>query len=135
MVRGRQRGFTLIEMLIVLVIVALLSAVAYPSYRNSVMKSRRSAAQAVLSDVAQRQQQYLMDARSFTTSLTDLKVAVPADVSTFYTVSITVAAGPPPTFTASAVPVAGQSQVPDGTLAITSNGSKTRTTSSGPVPW
>src|SRR5258705_11108197 len=45
---GRGRGFTLIELMIRVAIIAVLSAIAYPSYRESVAKSRRSDAQAVL---------------------------------------------------------------------------------------
>lgn len=132
----RQRGFTLIELMITVVIVGLLAAVAYPSYRNSMIKTRRAAAQTALADIAQRQQQYLMDARSFTTSLTDLKVTLPSDVSTYYTVTITTTAGPPPTFTAQAVPVSSQSQASDGTLAINNAGTKTRTPPGGTaVSW
>lgn len=51
---ARARGFTLIELMIVVVIVAILAAVAYPSYRNSVLKGRRSDATISLIKLAQR---------------------------------------------------------------------------------
>ena len=50
---GRQRGFTLIELMIVVAIVAILAAIAYPSYQDSVRKSRRADTKAVLLEAAQ----------------------------------------------------------------------------------
>lgn len=120
----KQHGFTLIELMITVAIVAILAAIAYPSYNNAVMKNRRSTAQAYLSDVAQKQQQYLMDNRSYAANATDLKVAQPPDVTGYYTLSITVGTSTVPTFTATAAPIAGKSQVPDGDLSITHNGTK-----------
>jgi type IV pilus assembly protein PilE len=120
----KQRGFTLIELMITVAVVGILGAIAYPSYKGAMVKNRRAAAQAYLSDVAQRQQQYLMDNRSYTTDYTALRVTQPPDVTRFYTLSITAAASTPPTFTATAAPISGGSQVNDGTLTLTSNGTK-----------
>lgn len=52
----RARGFTLIELMIVVAIVAILAAVAYPSYRDSISKSRRAEARAQLMDAVQYMQ-------------------------------------------------------------------------------
>lgn len=54
----RARGFTLIELMIVVAIVAILAAVAYPSYRDSISKSRRAEARAQLMDAVQYMQRF-----------------------------------------------------------------------------
>ena len=53
-----MRGFTLIELMIAVVIVAILAAVALPSYQNSVRKSRRPDAKTALLDLAAREERY-----------------------------------------------------------------------------
>lgn len=67
-----QRGVTLIELMIVVVIVAILSAIAYPSYTNYVVNSKRTAATSALLQIADRQQQFFMDNKTYADDLTDL---------------------------------------------------------------
>jgi len=122
--RRKQGGFTLIELMITVAVVGILAAVSYPMYQNAMVKNRRSAAQAFLADVAQRQQQYLMDNRSYASTASDLRVSEPADVSRYYDLSITAAASTPPSFTATATPKSTGPQVSDGALSITHNGTK-----------
>ena len=52
------RAFTLVELLVVLAIVSILAAIAYPSYARHVVKARRIEAQLALVDAMQRQEQY-----------------------------------------------------------------------------
>ncbi len=70
-----QRGLTLIELLIVMVIVAIIGAVAYPSYIEHVVKTKRTAATSMLLQVADRQQQFFMDNKAYTANLTNLGFA------------------------------------------------------------
>jgi type IV pilus assembly protein PilE len=70
-----QRGVTLIELMIVLVILALIAGFAYPSYMNYVVDTKRTAATSILLQVADRQQQFFMDNKRFSNDLTDLGFA------------------------------------------------------------
>jgi type IV pilus assembly protein PilE len=53
-----SRGFTLIEIMIVVAIVAILAAVALPNYQDSVRKTRRGAAKACLNEVSQQMERF-----------------------------------------------------------------------------
>jgi type IV pilus assembly protein PilE len=120
----RLRGFTLIDLMITVAMVGILAAIAYPSYTNYMVKSRRSSAQTYLMDVAQAEQQYLLDSRSYATSLTALNMTAPSSVAPYYTIAITASDGPPPTFTATATPIPGAPQASDVTLSIDNTGMK-----------
>lgn len=123
--RIRQRGFTLIELMVAVAIVAILASIAYPSYVQYVVKSNRSAAQSHLMDIAQTQSQYVLDNRSYAPDLNTLKVTTPAKVASLYTITITAQAGPPPSFIATATPIAGSAQANDVILTIDSAGTRT----------
>ncbi len=58
-------GFTLIEVMITIVIVAILMSVALPSYRSSVLKAKRSAAKTILTSIASKQETYRMDNKTY----------------------------------------------------------------------
>jgi type IV pilus assembly protein PilE len=136
----KARGFTLIEIAVVVAIIGILAAIAIPSYQQYLRKGRRATAEAFLSDVASRQQQYLLDARGYAlgaTAFSDLGIpTLPPDVTTYYVVTMTPAAATvPPTFTATATPIAGGVQAPDGTLAIDNTGAKTRLVGGADQGW
>lgn len=123
--RAPMRGFTLIELMIVVVIVSILMAIALPSYAYFMQKSRRGDAEATLMDIAQREQQYLNDARAYAPDTATLYACapapcgVPADVSSYYTITIAAPAGAtPPTFVVTATPIAGSPQAGDVTLTL-----------------
>lgn len=131
----RPAGFTLIELLIAVAVVGILATIAYPSYQDHLRKTRRSAAQSFMIDVAARQQQYLLDARSYAGgagALPALNLPVPADVSKFYAVTVDPAAPTvPPSYLITATPVAGSAQAPDGVLTLDHQGAKTRNGQAG----
>jgi type IV pilus assembly protein PilE len=68
----RQVGVTLLELMIVVAIVAMISAFAYPSYMNYVVNTKRTAATTTLLRIADRLQQFFMDNKRYATTLTDL---------------------------------------------------------------
>ena len=63
------RGFTMIEVLIGVAIVAILVTVALPSYSNVTVRVNRSAAAQFMMDVANRQEQYMLDRRTYTATI------------------------------------------------------------------
>lgn len=69
---ARSRGFTLIELIIVVLIVGVLVAFAFPSYQQYVQRGHRAEGKALLSDAAARQERYFAQNNSYVTSSTDL---------------------------------------------------------------
>ena len=69
---GRASGFTLIELMIVVAIVAILLAVGIPGYQQQVLKTKRSIGRGELLEVAARQEQYFVNNKQYATNLTNL---------------------------------------------------------------
>lgn len=123
--KRRLAGFTLIEVMIVVAVIGILAAVAYPSYSSYIQKGKRATAQAALMELASKQQTYLLDRRLYSGSLTDLGFAAPKEIENDYTFSATKADGPPPTFTVTATPSASLQAKGEQALTINQVGSKT----------
>lgn len=124
MARRPQHGFTLIELMITVAIVAILAAVGYPSYTSHVKKSNRRAAQAQMLDIANRQQQFLLANRAYATKaqLTTSGYTLPSDLSGKYDYDITLGTGTVPAFTITFT--ASGTQASDGSLTFNSEGVK-----------
>lgn len=67
---SKSKGFTLIELMIVVAIVGILVGVAYPSYTEFVLKSNRSEAQRELLRIGNLQEQRFTDWHAYTTDMT-----------------------------------------------------------------
>ena len=84
--RKEERGFTLIEVMIVTAIVAILASIAYASYSSSVQKSRRSDAREALERIAAKQEQWFFQHNQYTDQMANLGGADSKDG--FYTISV-----------------------------------------------
>lgn len=82
------RGFTIIEMLIVLVIAAILAAVAYPSFQRAVQKSRRADAIAALTTVMQAQERWRSNHYTYKGSVDGLYAVTAVSSDGHYDISI-----------------------------------------------
>lgn len=128
------RGFTLIEVLVATVIIGILAAMSLPLYRDYQIRTNRSAAKAYLLELSNRQEQYLLQNRSYAT-YAELGFLLPEDVKRYYTDPPTVTVVPPDPaavppvlfhgFVATLVPKPGTLQADDGRLLINNLGLRT----------
>ena len=123
----KDNGFTLIELMIAVAVIGILAAIAYPAYTEQIRKARRAQTQATLMNISARQQQMLLDTRSYAATVALLNVALPTTVTRAYDITLTVGAAVVPTFTATATPVTLSAQASDtcGVLTINQAGTKT----------
>lgn len=134
----RQQGFSLIELMIVVVIVAILAAVALPTYRSYIVRSHRVDAQRALTDLAARQERYLYSNNAYTKNLGDLG-GTSSMAGSYYSVSIDPAATSTTAF--SVVATAAGTQLSDDkacqTLTLDQAGRQgsTGTTTNDPKCW
>ncbi len=120
-----QKGFTLLELMIVVVVVAILAAIALPNYQSHMIKTRRVAAAACLLEISQWME------RSYTVAMTYTGLALPAmqcsgNLAGYYAFNLAVIDAR--NYSLSATPQGAQANNdPDscGTLSIDQAGQKT----------
>ncbi len=121
----RQKGFTLIELMIVVVIAAILVSIAIPSYRAYVIKANRRAAQSSMLDISNLQRQYFVANRAFAANVGALGYSLPTEVSQHYQAPTFAVTTAPPGFTITLTPIVGDGQASDGAMTLNSAGVKT----------
>jgi len=117
--KRQQRGVTMLELLIVVAIIAIISAFGYPSYMRYVVNTKRTAATSALLRIADRQQQFFMDNKTYAANLTNLgfaanplvisddgMTAAAGDADAVYSISLSNIAAT--TYTITAAPLHGQ---------------------------
>lgn len=133
-----NKGFTLIELMIVVAIIGVLAAIAYPSYQNSIRKAHRIEAQADLMDIAKKIQRYKI--ANFTylqppvapsqvglpITLTNIGETIPLTIprqgQALYTITLTDVGTN--TWTLTATPINNTTQQLDGVLSTNHRGEK-----------
>ena len=123
--RRRRGGFTLIELLIVLVIIGILSGIALPSYSKYVIRSKRSAAQSIMYDISNREEQYMLANRSYANkdTLVSNGFSLPPEVAQNYSYDVTVSTTGAPGYTIAFTAIGNQAS--DENLSLTNTGVKT----------
>lgn len=126
----RIKGFTLIELMIVVVIISIIAAFAFPNYQNSVKKARRGDAKGALEGLAQAMERHFTANNTYlgagttggnTGAPTIYPTQAPIDSgSKFY--NLTIQAATATTFTLRATPINGQ--VGDGMLELDNTGAR-----------
>ena len=144
--RSNIRGFTLIELMIVVAVVGILAAIALPSYRSYIVRAARTEAQTELLELASLQEKIFLNSNGYSASVSAAYNGTSAGglgrtsgttkdgkyaLALFDTVGAALVAGAP-TFELRATPTVGGQQVGDGTISVTESGRRTCNPSCGP---
>lgn len=127
MTKSKSAGFTLIELMIAVAIVGILTAVIYPSYTDYVRRTNRTEAMNDLTRIANLQEQFFADNRSYAASLTALGLASDPFITPKGYYSIAISASTARTFTLTATAKGTQTKDDCTTMSIDQSGAKTGT--------
>jgi type IV pilus assembly protein PilE len=129
--RPPVRGFTLVELMIVVAIVAILGMVAYPSFMTQVRKGRRADVVEAAARIMQAQERWRANNATYTTDLTNLSVSSTSSKG-YYTLALSAASATGYTLTATG---AGSQASDTGctSLTVTANQASTPSVAYGPT--
>jgi type IV pilus assembly protein PilE len=146
--RRADLGFTLIELMITVAIIAILASIAIPSYQQYVTRSNEAVAKSFLSEVASRQQAFYNDRRRYAASLADLGYPAAntqlgrdgqpaaAAVNPIYQVAVRASSANNRTYVLDAVPQGVQAtRSKCGTLSLTAQDVRSASGPSGDTCW
>jgi type IV pilus assembly protein PilE len=123
--RGRSRGFTIVELMITVVVIAVLAALAYPSFLGAIRKSRRSDAVAALTQVQQAQERWRNNKAAYAgnallTTAAPNGLGQPSAVSPSGYYDIAISGESASTYTLSATAKTGKTQAEDAGCQVMS---------------
>lgn len=126
----RIKGFSLVELMVAVAIVAILAAIGYPSYTEYVRKSKRSDAHAGIQQVMAEQERFFAKNRTYSDNADPFggAASLPSPERQ-YTITV-VADEPNRTYIVTATPIAGTTQANDAkcqTLLMANTGKKSST--------
>ena len=149
----RPAGFTLIELVIVIVIVSILASIALPAYQDSMRKGRRADAKAGLMDAANRQERFMLDRSAYTKDMKNLGFGDDPAISEegYYSIDVDETAtaalcgyafdpndNAPPCYVLTATPLASEAQADDARctkFSLNSSGAKAAEGSAASECW
>ena len=103
--KNSHKGFTLIELMIVVAIIAIIATIAIPAYSDYVTRARRADAKDALLMIQLAEEKWRANNSAYG-SLTDLGLSDPfTSTNNHYSVTITTVSTPPSTYTATATPI------------------------------
>ena len=120
--KTHQIGFSLIELMVALAVIAILASIALPSYVETLQRSRRSEAREALSDFAARQEQFFLDNKTYSATISALGRNATTE-NGYYVITIPAASAL--TYTLRATAQASQNKDTDcATMDFASRGTK-----------
>lgn len=135
-IRGNMHGVTLLELMIVVVILGILTAIAYPSYRDVAARAKRVEAKAALLKIATNQERFYLQNNTYTTDMTILGFNADPFISDSTSYSVEITAADPSDFTAVATyRLSGREGDKCATFEVDGAGEKTATGDEGNACW